>query len=60
MAQNQVKEYIRTAGGRLMGNILLYDKASNLLSVISIIRWMFRQKDRFMKIIPPAELLKLI
>jgi len=55
MAQNVIKHYIKNAGGRLTGNILLYDKASNLLSVISIIRWMFKgKKDRFLKVIPPA------
>lgn len=55
MAQKQIKEYIKKAGGRLAGNILLFDRASNLLSVISIIRWMFKgKKDRYLKIIPPA------
>ena len=55
MAQERIKEYIKSAGGTLVGNIMLYDKAANLLSVISIIRWMFKgKKDRYMKIIPPA------
>ena len=55
MSQERIKQYILEANGRLVGNIMLYDKASNLLSVISIIRWMFTgKKDRFMKIIPPA------
>jgi hypothetical protein len=55
MAQNVIKNYIKECGGRLVGNILLFDRAANLLSVISIIRWMFRgKKDRYMKIIPPA------
>jgi hypothetical protein len=55
MAQEQVKKYILDARGKLTGNILLYDKAPNLLSVVSVIRWMFRgKKDRYMRIIPPA------
>jgi hypothetical protein len=55
MAQEKIKEYISKAGGNLVGNILLYDKAPNLLSVVSVIRWMFQgKKDRYMKIIPPA------
>jgi hypothetical protein len=55
MAQNVIKKYIKDAGGLLTGNILFFDRASNLLSVISIIRWMFKgKKDRYMKIIPPA------
>jgi hypothetical protein len=55
MAQICIKQYILEAGGRLVGNILLFDKAPNLLSLVSIIRWMFKgKKDRYMKIIPPA------
>jgi hypothetical protein len=55
MAQEQVKNYIREAGGRLVGNILLYDRAPNLLSVASVIRWMiYGKKERYMRIIPPA------
>jgi hypothetical protein len=55
MAQAKIRQYILEANGRLVGNILLYDRASNLLSIVSIIRWMFTGKrDRFMKIIPPA------
>jgi hypothetical protein len=55
MAQEQIKKYIVEAQGILVGNVLLYDKAPNLLSVVSVIRWMFKgKKDRYMKIIPPA------
>jgi hypothetical protein len=55
MAQERVKQYIQQANGHLVGNIMLYDKAPNLLSVFSVIRWMFHgKKDRFMRIIPPA------
>ena len=54
-AQEKIKEYISKAGGNLVGNILLYDRAPNLLSVVSVIRWMFKgKKDRYLKIIPPA------
>jgi hypothetical protein len=55
MAQEVIKGYIKDAGGRLAGNIVLYDKAANLLSVVSVIRWMFKgRKERYLKIIPPA------
>ncbi|NMC39235.1 MAG: hypothetical protein GYA41_13015 [Bacteroidales bacterium] len=55
MAQEKIKEYIADAGGKYAGNIVFYDRASNLLSVVSIIRWMFTgRKERFMKIFPPA------
>jgi hypothetical protein len=55
MAHEKVKQYIQAANGILSGNIMLYDKAPNLLSVVSVIRWMFQgKKERYMKIIPPA------
>jgi hypothetical protein len=55
MAQEKVKQYIQQANGHLVGNIMLYDKAPNLLSVFSVIRWMFHgKKDCYMRIIPPA------
>ena len=55
MAQEKVKKYISGSGGRLAGNIVLRDKAPNLLSVISIVRWLFKnKKERYLKIIPPA------
>lgn len=55
IAQEKIKEYIADAGGKYAGNVVLYDRASNLLSVVSTIRWMFTgKKERFMKIFPPA------
>src|ERR1035437_1485666 len=36
MAQENVKAYIKNACGQLVGNIVLRDKAPNLLSVVSI------------------------
>lgn len=55
MAQERIKEYIRANGGRLVGNIVLYDRTPNLLSVISIVRWMLTGKrDRYMGFVPPA------
>ena len=40
MAQERVKSMIADAGGKLVGNIVLTDPASNLTSVITIVRWM--------------------
>jgi len=54
MAHEDVKRYIRDAGGQLVGNIVLYDKAPNLLSVVSIIRWMFSGKKEGYLVFPPA------
>jgi hypothetical protein len=54
-AQEQVKRALHDAGARLSGNIVLRDKAANLLTVLSIARWMFTGKrDRFLGVIPPA------
>lgn len=42
MAQERVKAMIAGAGGRLAGNIVLADPAPNLVSVITIVRWMMK------------------
>ncbi len=55
MAHETIRGYIREAGGRLVGNILFYDKAPNLLSVVSVIRWMFHGKsERYLWVFPPS------
>jgi len=55
MAQEQIRKYISEANGRLVGNIVLRDKAPNLVSVITIVRWLFKnKKERYLKIFPPA------
>jgi hypothetical protein len=58
MAQERVKERIRSAGGNLVGNIVLSDPAPNLVSVITIVRWMMNgDKGSFRKFglqFPPA------
>jgi hypothetical protein len=55
MAHEQVKEYIRQADGRLVGNIMLDDDVPNLLGVVSVIHWMFHGKqERYMRIFPPS------
>lgn len=42
MSQETVKKRIAEAGGRLAGNIVLVDRHPNLVSVITIVRWMTR------------------
>jgi hypothetical protein len=55
MAHERIREYMKSLQAKLVGNIVLYDKAPNLLSVVSIIRWLFTgKKERYLKIIPPA------
>ncbi len=44
MAHERIREYLKSMQAKLVGNIVLYDKAPNLLSVISIIRWLFTGK----------------
>jgi hypothetical protein len=52
-AFNRVKEKIETLGGRMCGNIALVDRAPNLVSVITIVYWMFTgKKDNYLGIFP--------
>ncbi|RJQ75980.1 MAG: dialkylresorcinol condensing enzyme DarA [Desulfobacteraceae bacterium] len=52
-AHEKVKEHIVTLGGRPAGNIVLMDRAPNLLGVISIAAWMLTgRKERYLKIFP--------
>ncbi len=44
MTHEDVKEKISKAGGRNVGNIVLLDKAPNLISVVTIIRWLVKGK----------------
>lgn len=58
MAQERVKARIQSAGGRLVGNIMLEDPHSNLVSVITIVRWMTTAKKHgsglYGQLFPPA------
>ncbi len=48
-----VKERIEFLGGTLAGNIALTDRALNLVSVVTIVYWMFRgKKDRCLGVFP--------
>lgn len=48
-----VKEKVEGLGGRLRGNIALIDRAPNLVSVITIVYWMFTGKrDNYLGIFP--------
>jgi hypothetical protein len=54
MAQEQIKQYINESGGYYAGNIVLRDKAPNLLSLVSIIRWLIKGKKEKHLIFPEA------
>jgi len=53
LAQEKVKTRIYDMGGRITGNIVLMDKALNLIGIVTIAYWMFTgKKDRCLKIFP--------
>ena len=53
-AQEKVKRYLRSCAAELAGNIALYDKAPNLVSVLTIIRWLIKGKKEAGRILPAA------
>jgi hypothetical protein len=54
MAQRKVQSYISDAAGTLVGNIVLQDRHPNLVSVITIIRWLFYGKKEKSGWLPAA------
>ena len=52
--QLKTREYIREAGGNYVGFISLQDKAPNLVSVITVIRWLFYNKKKATRLLPAA------
>lgn len=46
MAQERIKERIALPGGKLVGNIVLTDRHHNLVSVITIVRWMLKGEKK--------------
>jgi len=52
-AQEKVKQYLLEAGAKLVGNIALVDRNSNLISAVTILYWMLNgKKDRYLGIFP--------
>ncbi len=58
MAQERVRKRIAALGGNLVGNIVLVDKHHNLVSVITIVKWMLKGDKRgsgmYARIFPEA------
>lgn len=54
MTSRKVKEYVKQAGARLVGHIVLQDRASNLVSAVTIIRWLIMGKKEATRILPAA------
>ena len=58
-AQEAVKKQIASAGGKLIGNVPLIDKTSNLISVVTILHWMLTgQKTKKWGIFPIGNITK--
>ncbi len=53
-ANKTVKSLIKKTDGNLVGNIVLSDKHHNLISVITIIRWLINGKKEASKFFPEA------
>jgi hypothetical protein len=52
-AMERVKQALRDAGAKLVGNIALVDNHHNLVSFVTIFHWMFSgKKDRYLNIFP--------
>ena len=52
-AQEKVRNKLKDAGALLKGNIVLFDRHSNLISAITILYWMLNgKKDRYLGVFP--------
>lgn len=52
-AQEQAKKLLSEAGAKLVGNVALVDKNSNLVSAVTILYWMMTgKKDRYLGVFP--------
>lgn len=54
MTSRKVKEYVKQAGSTLVGHIVLQDRASNLVSAVTIIRWLMKGKKEATSLLPAA------
>lgn len=54
MAQTSVRAYLRDAAGKWTGHIALQDRHPNLVSVITIVRWLFYGKKEKSRLLPAA------
>lgn len=54
MTARKIKDYIKAADAQLVGHIVLQDEAPNLVSVITIIRWLMYGKKEKTALLPTA------
>lgn len=53
MAHQKLKNHLKNLNAKLVGNIVLVDRAPNLISVITIVEWMFSgEKKKYLGIFP--------
>ncbi len=53
-AQEKMKQLLITSNAQLIGNIVLEDKSPNLISVLTIMRWMFKGQKEASGLLPVA------
>ena len=53
-AQEKVKDYLQKANARLVGNIVLSDSNTNLISLLTVIRWSFKGQKEASGLLPAA------
>ena len=53
-AQEKIKDYLHTANAHLVGNIVLSDPHSNLISLLTVIRWSFKGQKEASGMLPAA------
>ena len=54
MKQLKTREYIHKIGAEYTGSIVLQDKTSNLISAITILRWLLKNKKEATRFLPAA------
>lgn len=54
MTIRKVRKYVHEAGANLVGHVMLQDRAANLVSVLTIIRWAFYGKKEASGVLPGA------
>lgn len=58
LAQQKVRDMVAQCGGRMVGNIALVDRNPNLVSIITVIRWMFWGKRDATALLPKGGILE--
>lgn len=54
MTQSETRRYLREIGARYVGFIELHDRVPNLVSVLTIIRWLFYGRKEATRLLPAA------